>query len=124
MELHHTKASFSAIFFSACSGASKLLSKRSHSLGADSKALGLQHHQTYVNGLNAAIESYQKALSSDDVKGQIQLQSALKFNGGGESFRCLRLLLLVCSCKTGSSSIPTLNFWKNRVSITLGDVNI
>ncbi|EIM79240.1 manganese and iron superoxide dismutase [Stereum hirsutum FP-91666 SS1] len=39
-----------------------------------------KHHQTYVNGLNAAEESYAK---SSDVKEQIKLQSALKFNGGG-----------------------------------------
>ncbi|KIY71333.1 superoxide dismutase [Mn], mitochondrial [Cylindrobasidium torrendii FP15055 ss-10] len=39
-----------------------------------------KHHQTYVNGLNAAEESYSKGLS---VKESIRLQSALKFNGGG-----------------------------------------
>ncbi|KAF9448438.1 manganese and iron superoxide dismutase [Macrolepiota fuliginosa MF-IS2] len=39
-----------------------------------------KHHQTYVNGLNAAEESYAKA---DDTKTKIALQSALKFNGGG-----------------------------------------
>jgi superoxide dismutase len=41
-----------------------------------------KHHQTYVNGLNAAEESFAKA----DVKEKIKLQSALKFNGGGASF--------------------------------------
>lgn len=39
-----------------------------------------KHHQTYVNGLNAAEESYAK---SDSIKQQIALQPALKFNGGG-----------------------------------------
>ena len=39
-----------------------------------------KHHQTYVNGLNAAEESYAKA---PGPKEQIALQSALKFNGGG-----------------------------------------
>ncbi|KAE9406537.1 manganese superoxide dismutase [Gymnopus androsaceus JB14] len=39
-----------------------------------------KHHQTYVNGLNAAEESYAKAPS---VKARIALQAALKFNGGG-----------------------------------------
>ncbi|KIJ34935.1 hypothetical protein M422DRAFT_31599 [Sphaerobolus stellatus SS14] len=39
-----------------------------------------KHHQTYVNGLNAAEEKYSK---TSDVKQQIALQSALKFNGGG-----------------------------------------
>ncbi|ELU37505.1 manganese superoxide dismutase [Rhizoctonia solani AG-1 IA] len=39
-----------------------------------------KHHQTYVNGLNAAEESHAKAPS---VKERIALQAALKFNGGG-----------------------------------------
>lgn len=39
-----------------------------------------KHHQTYVNGLNAAEETYAK---SSDTKEKIALQSALKFNGGG-----------------------------------------
>jgi len=39
-----------------------------------------KHHQTYVNGLNAAEESYAVA---DSVTKKIALQSALKFNGGG-----------------------------------------
>ncbi|TEB25557.1 Mn superoxide dismutase [Coprinellus micaceus] len=39
-----------------------------------------KHHQTYVNGLNAAEEAYSKSTS---VKEQIALQAAIKFNGGG-----------------------------------------
>ncbi|KAA1477617.1 manganese superoxide dismutase [Dentipellis sp. KUC8613] len=39
-----------------------------------------KHHQAYVNGLNAAEESY---AVSPDIKQKIALQSALKFNGGG-----------------------------------------
>jgi len=39
-----------------------------------------KHHQAYVNGLNAAEETYAK---SQSTKEQISLQSALKFNGGG-----------------------------------------
>ncbi|KAJ3806845.1 Mn superoxide dismutase [Lentinula lateritia] len=39
-----------------------------------------KHHQTYVNGLNAAEELYAK---SPSVKEQITLHAALKFNGGG-----------------------------------------
>ncbi|TBU36248.1 hypothetical protein BD309DRAFT_985078, partial [Dichomitus squalens] len=37
-----------------------------------------KHHQTYVNGLNAAEEAYAK---TDSPKGRIKLQSALEFNG-------------------------------------------
>ncbi|KAG6328659.1 hypothetical protein ID866_10430 [Astraeus odoratus] len=39
-----------------------------------------KHHQTYVNGLNAAEEAYAKSTSTRE---RIALQSALKFNGGG-----------------------------------------
>ncbi|KAF8509970.1 Mn superoxide dismutase [Gautieria morchelliformis] len=39
-----------------------------------------KHHQTYVNGLNAAEEKY---AATPDVKQRIGLQAALKFNGGG-----------------------------------------
>ncbi|KAF8837145.1 Mn superoxide dismutase [Paxillus ammoniavirescens] len=39
-----------------------------------------KHHQTYVNGLNAAEEAYSKSTST---KEKIALQAALKFNGGG-----------------------------------------
>lgn len=42
-----------------------------------------KHHQTYVNGLNAAEKAYAQAVSSADVRKQIELQSAIKFNGGG-----------------------------------------
>jgi len=39
-----------------------------------------KHHQTYVNGLNAAEASFDKASTP---KERIVLQPALKFNGGG-----------------------------------------
>lgn len=39
-----------------------------------------KHHQTYVNGLNAAEQAY---ATSPSVREKIALQSALKFNGGG-----------------------------------------
>lgn len=44
-----------------------------------------KHHQTYVNGLNAAQESYAKAQSMEE---KIALQQAIKFNGGGTSTSC------------------------------------
>lgn len=53
-----------------------------------------KHHQTYVNGLNAAEEAYAKA---SGPKEHIKLQAALKFNGGGlhissKMYRWLTLL--------------------------------
>ncbi|KAK9449202.1 Manganese/iron superoxide dismutase [Limtongia smithiae] len=38
-----------------------------------------KHHQTYVNGYNAAMEK----IATADIKGQIELQSAINFHGGG-----------------------------------------
>lgn len=45
-----------------------------------------KHHQTYVNGLNAAEEAYAKTESPKD---RIKLQAALKFNGGGALSRAI-----------------------------------
>jgi len=42
-----------------------------------------KHHQTYVNGFNAAVEQYQEAEQRGDVPKMIALQGAIKFNGGG-----------------------------------------
>mmetsp|Transcript_148887 Transcript_148887/g.211449 ORF Transcript_148887/g.211449 Transcript_148887/m.211449 type:complete len:226 (-) Transcript_148887:99-776(-) len=42
-----------------------------------------KHHQTYVNGLNAAEEQLAEAAATGDVTKSIALQGAIKFNGGG-----------------------------------------
>lgn len=42
-----------------------------------------KHHQTYINGLNAALEKYAEAEQKGDLAGMIALEGALKFNGGG-----------------------------------------
>ncbi|KAK4057303.1 Superoxide dismutase [Mn], mitochondrial [Microbotryomycetes sp. JL221] len=42
-----------------------------------------KHHQAYVNGINSATEQLQSAVQQDDIKKQIALQAAIKFNGGG-----------------------------------------
>ena len=43
------------------------------------------HHKTYVTNLNSTYEQYQSAESKTDVPKMIQLQQAIKFNGGGRS---------------------------------------
>jgi len=66
-----------------------------------------KHHQAYVNGLNAAEETYAK---SDSTKEKIVLQSALKFNGGGEQ------LVLFSEEKGWILNLGHINhslFWKN-----------
>ncbi|KAK7213050.1 hypothetical protein V2G26_020228 [Clonostachys chloroleuca] len=42
-----------------------------------------KHHQTYVTNLNNDIKTYASAVASNDIAGQIALQAAIKFNGGG-----------------------------------------
>ncbi|ORY87437.1 manganese superoxide dismutase [Leucosporidium creatinivorum] len=42
-----------------------------------------KHHQAYVTGINKASEDLQSAVAQDDIKKQIALQAAIKFNGGG-----------------------------------------
>lgn len=42
-----------------------------------------KHHATYVNNLNIAEEKLSEALNKKDTASIIQLQGAIKFNGGG-----------------------------------------
>ncbi|KAH9419747.1 superoxide dismutase 2 [Dermatophagoides pteronyssinus] len=42
-----------------------------------------KHHQAYVNNLNVALEKMEEAKSKNDVKTIIELEPALRFNGGG-----------------------------------------
>jgi Fe-Mn family superoxide dismutase len=42
-----------------------------------------KHHQTYVTNLNKALEQYAEAESKRDLGSMIALESAIKFNGGG-----------------------------------------
>jgi Fe-Mn family superoxide dismutase len=42
-----------------------------------------KHHQTYISNYNKALEQLQQALSKADSPTIVQLQSAIKFNGGG-----------------------------------------
>jgi superoxide dismutase len=53
-----------------------------------------KHHQAYVNGLNAAEQSYASAASPRE---RIALQAAIKFNGGGACN--YRLYLGLCHAK-------------------------
>ena len=42
-----------------------------------------KHHQGYVNNLNTALDQLADAEAKNDVAKMIELQSAIKFNGGG-----------------------------------------
>ncbi|KIR53363.1 Fe-Mn family superoxide dismutase [Cryptococcus gattii Ru294] len=78
-----------------------------------------KHHQTYVNGLNAAEESLQKAAAAGDVKAAIALQPALKFNGGGHINHSLFWKNLA---PTGSAQVkvPTSGVFHDHVEADFG----
>ncbi|MFY7842623.1 MAG: superoxide dismutase [Rhabdochlamydiaceae bacterium] len=42
-----------------------------------------KHHQAYVNNLNIALEKYEEAKHKNDLAQMIQLEPAIRFNGGG-----------------------------------------
>ena len=44
-----------------------------------------KHHNTYVNTLNQSYEKYADAESKGDIAKMLELQQAIKFNGGGMS---------------------------------------
>lgn len=42
-----------------------------------------KHHAAYVTNYNASLEKLQAAVSKNDISAQIEIQPALRFNGGG-----------------------------------------
>jgi len=56
-----------------------------------------KHHQTYVTNLNNALEQAAEAQEKGDVSKMIGLQSAIKFNGGGESAIAVQKWFADCS---------------------------
>ena len=43
-----------------------------------------KHHATYVANYNKALEQLDAAIAKGDASAVVQLQGAIKFNGGGE----------------------------------------
>lgn len=48
-----------------------------------------KHHQTYVNGINQALEQQAQAEAAGDIKKCVQIQQNIKFHGGGYENHCL-----------------------------------
>ncbi|XP_030973272.1 superoxide dismutase [Mn], mitochondrial-like [Quercus lobata] len=46
-----------------------------------------KHHQTYITNYNKALEQLDQALAKADSSSIVQLQSAIKFNGGEQTKR-------------------------------------
>ncbi|KAM0354270.1 hypothetical protein ACHAPU_001314 [Fusarium lateritium] len=80
-----------------------------------------KHHQAYVTNLNAALKTYATATSTNDIAGQIALQSAIKFNGGGHINHSLFWENLAPSSSSDSkpTSAPTLSA---EISKTWGSI--
>ena len=53
-----------------------------------------KHHNTYITTLNQSYEKYADAEAKGDVAKMIELQQAIKFNGGGKIIINLRILPL------------------------------
>lgn len=48
-----------------------------------------KHHQTYVNGINQALEQHAAAEAAGDLTKCVDLQQNIKFHGGGYKNHCL-----------------------------------
>ena len=63
-----------------------------------------KHHQGYVNKLNEALKNYAKAEQEADLEKMIELQSAIKFNGGGHINHSIFWTNLAPTSKGGGGS--------------------
>lgn len=58
-----------------------------------------KHHQTYITNYNKALEQLDQAMNKGDASTVVKLQSAIKFNGGGQIFVFFFLFIWwVCAC--------------------------
>ncbi|KAF2101007.1 manganese and iron superoxide dismutase [Rhizodiscina lignyota] len=79
-----------------------------------------KHHQTYITNLNNALKTLFTAAKDNDVPTQIQLQPAIRFNGGGHINHSLFWLNLAPhgSPETSFSAAPKLG---EAIKKTYGD---
>ena len=79
-----------------------------------------KHHQAYVTNLNNAEKSMETAQSKGDITGQIALQSALKFNGGGHLNHSIFWTNL---CPVSDSSKPSSGPLMDAIKQSFGGVD-
>ena len=73
-----------------------------------------KHHQAYVNGYNAAEEKLQGSFQAGNLTELINLQQAIKFNGGGKLKERGRVTRQVLTCiKNNAGHINHSLFWQN-----------
>ncbi|XP_070675590.1 superoxide dismutase [Mn] 1, mitochondrial-like [Malus domestica] len=51
-----------------------------------------KHHKTYVTSFNNALENLHQAMNKGQPSTVVELQSAIKFNGGGSLLMCYLVL--------------------------------
>ena len=71
-----------------------------------------KHHRGYVNNLNAALEKYHEAEMKKDAEKMIELQSAIKFNGGGHINHSIFWQILQPQKKGGGEVDKNSNIFK------------
>jgi len=80
-----------------------------------------KHHNTYVTNLNVALEKLDRAVQGSDVGGIVELQDALKFNGGGHLNHSLFWENL-CPKGSSSSEFPVSGALRDAVCARFGSV--
>ena len=71
-----------------------------------------KHHRGYVNNLNAALEKYHEAEMKKDAEKMVELQSAIKFNGGGHINHSIFWQILQPQKKGGGEVDKNSNIFK------------
>uniref|UniRef100_A0A7S3GB51 Superoxide dismutase n=2 Tax=Palpitomonas bilix TaxID=652834 RepID=A0A7S3GB51_9EUKA len=79
-----------------------------------------KHHNTYVTNLNASLEKLEEAQKEGDVSAIVQLQQAIKFNGGGHINHSIFWKNL-CSPKEGGGVLED-GALKNEINATFGSL--
>ncbi|MBN2479215.1 MAG: superoxide dismutase [Parachlamydiales bacterium] len=71
-----------------------------------------KHHAAYVNNLNAALEKYHEAEKKNDAETMVELQSAIKFNGGGHINHSIFWQILAPISKGGGQTDKNSKIYK------------
>ena len=82
-----------------------------------------KHHQTYIANLNAALVTQAQALSSNDIRTQLSLQQAIKFNAGGHINHSLFWENLAPSSSGASSASKAAPKLGAALAVTYGSVD-
>eukprot|EP00039_Didymoeca_costata_P018207 m.332580 g.332580 ORF g.332580 m.332580 type:complete len:227 (+) comp16962_c0_seq1:32-712(+) len=82
-----------------------------------------KHHQAYVNGLNAGLESLAKAEEANDVSSIIALKKNINFNGGGHINHSIFWTNLAPSSE-GGGVVPSSGAFIDAVNSQFGSIEV